>query len=204
MPKTTIRSFNGINTLTRTEKMPSQKSAPSVYQLKVTLKHSKPPIWRRLQVTADTTLYELHIVLQVAMGWTDSHLHQFIAHGQYYSDPLFELDVIDESRARLSQLVTGIKDKFIYEYDFGDSWEHEILVEKVLTPEAKTHYPRCVKGKRACPPEDCGGVWGYEDFLEAIQDHDHPVHEDLLEWIGGEFDPEAFDVDEVNQVFTRF
>ena len=94
--------------------------------------------------------------------------------------------------------------KFVYEYDFGDSWEHELLVEKILPPEKGAHYPRCIKAKRACPPEDVGGVWGYDDFLEAIQDPDHPDHEDMLEWVGGEFDPEAVDLDEINETLRYF
>ena len=180
--------------------MPTSQD-PAIFQLKVLLKHSKPPIWRRLQVKSDTTLYKLHWIIQIAMGWTNSHLHQFIADGVYYGEPHpdFGFDVISERRVRLYQLVSGVKDKFIYEYDFGDSWEHEVVVEKILKPEPKTRYPHCIKGKRACPPEDIGGVWGYDDFLDAIQNKDHPEHEMYLDWIGGSFDPEAFDMDEVNQ-----
>ena len=92
-----------------------------------------------------------------------------------------------------------MKAKFVYEYDFGDSWDHDIVVEKALEPEAKTQYPRCITGRRSCPPEDVGGVWGYSHFLDAIQHEDHPEHDDYREWIGGDFDPEAFDLEEVNQ-----
>jgi hypothetical protein len=93
--------------------------------------------------------------------------------------------------------------QFTYEYDFGDSWRHEILVEKVLAPEAGGRYPQCVAGKRACPPEDCGGVWGYERFLEVIKDEDDPEHEETLEWAGGSFDPEAFSVEEANEALQE-
>ena len=183
--------------------MPVKKdtAAPAIYQLKVTLKYSKPPIWRRIQVKENTTLFKLHKIIQIAMGWTSSHLHQFIADGVYYGepDPDFDFEVVSERRVRLNQILRDVKDKFIYEYDFGDGWLHEIVVEKILEPEPKTHYPCCVKGKRNCPPEDIGGVWGYQNFLEAIQNKDHPEHDELLEWIGGSFDPEDLDLEVVNQ-----
>jgi len=175
-----------------------------IYQIKVTLKHSKPPIWRRIQVPGDVTLAKLHGILQVAMGWADYHLHQFVIGGTYYGEPHPDYEVWgpemrNEQRVKLGQVTPGQGFRFIYEYDLGDSWQHELLVEKILPPKPGVRYPRCLKAKRACPPEDVGGVWGYESFLEAIADPEHPQHEDLLEWIGGEFDPEAFDLDEVNQ-----
>jgi hypothetical protein len=180
---------------------PSTQHKPlAVYQLKVTLKGTKPPIWRRIQVTGDTSLLKLHQILQIAMGWYDSHLHQFIVWGTYYGipDPDFPYEIKSETRAKLSQVVAQEKDKFTYEYDFGDSWEHEIVVEKILQPETGTHYPVCLAGKRACPPEDCGGVWGYADLLEAIRDPEHPEHDEWCEWVGDEFDPNEFDLEEVN------
>jgi len=178
----------------------SAKNQPvSVYQLKVTLKNSKPPIWRRIQVNSDINLYRLHQNLQVMMGWTDSHLHQFIVHGEYYGTPDPDFEVTNEKSIKLDRVVSEAGDKFFYEYDFGDSWEHSILVEKILQPETGVNYPICLDGKRACPPEDCGGIWGYGDLLEAIQDPAHPEHEEMLEWLGGRFDPEEFDVDMVNQ-----
>ncbi len=181
--------------------MPAKPKDSLVFQLKVTLRYSKPPIWRRIQVRSDVTLHQLHRIIQIAMGWTNSHMHQFIAFGEFYGEPEpeFDFDVKDERRVRLNQIVTQPKDAFIYEYDFGDGWEHEIVLEKILEPEQKASYPRCIKGKRNCPPEDVGGVWGYEGFLEAIGDADHPEHEEYVEWIGGSFDPEAFDLEEVNE-----
>jgi hypothetical protein len=174
-----------------------------IYQMKVTLKHSKPPIWRRIQVPGGINLAKLHHILQIVMGWEDYHLHQFIVDGEYYGEPHPDYDMWgpemrDERRVKLYQIGPEAGLKFVYEYDFGDSWEHELLVEKILPPEPGGHYPRCLKGKRACPPEDVGGVWGYDSFLEAIRDPDHPDHEDMLEWVGGEFDPEFFDLDEIN------
>ena len=182
-----------------------------IYQIKVTLKHSKPPIWRRIQVRGDTRLDKLHHILQTVMGWWDAHLHQFIVGGRghiYYGEPNpdfadWGMDMQDETKVRLYQLAAGEKFRFVYEYDFGDGWEHDLLVEKILPPEEGVAYPRCLKGKRACPPEDVGGVWGYGYFLEAIHDPDHPEHEEFLEWIGGDFDPEAFDLAEVNEALQR-
>lgn len=179
----------------------TRPDARPVYQLKVTLQHTKPPIWRRIQVRANTTLPRLHDTLQVAMGWTDAHLHQFIIDGVEYGlpDPDFADDRRSEQRIKLERVVTTEKDRFVYEYDFGDSWTHILLVEKILPPDPEVHYPRCLAGKRACPPEDVGGVWGYAAFLEAVGTRDHPEHDDMLAWCGGAFDPDAFSRDDVNQ-----
>ncbi len=185
--------------------MPGRVPAVTVpiYQLKVTLKGSKPPIWRRIQVLSDTRLGKLHRILQVVMGWSDYHLHQFIVGQTYYGvpDPDFEMDVRSERTVPLSRVLLAPKAKLIYEYDFGDSWEHELLLEKVLDPDPTVRYPICLTGKRACPPEDCGGIWGFAEFLEAIASPDHDEHERMLEWSGGRFNPEAFDLHEVNRRF---
>ncbi len=171
------------------------------YQTKVTLEDIKPLIWRRIQVTSATSLYRFHKILQTVMGWSDSHLHQFIIDDEHYgeSHPDYSFRMVNEKNVRLNQVVLEDKTKFYYEYDFGDSWYHKILVEKILPIEPDKQYPVCIKGKRACPPEDCGGVSGYYEFLEAIQDPDNPEHEHMLEWAGGSFDPEAFGLDEINQ-----
>lgn len=172
-----------------------------VYQLKVTLRGIRPPIWRRIQVTGDTTLHQLHWILQTTMGWYGGHLHEFDIFGTSYGDPADSMDgeVLDEKKVKLNRLISEEKEKFHYLYDFGDSWEHEILVEKILPQEKETQYPICLKGKRACPPEDCGGPWGYEELLEAIKDPSHEDHEDMLEWIGEDFDPDRFDLEEINR-----
>jgi hypothetical protein len=182
--------------------------AQSVYQLKITLKDCRPPIWRRVQGRSDTTLAQLHWVIQFSMGWTNSHLHSFTIQGIEYGVPMPEFDfddmeVLDERSVQLSTVIPGEKFKFSYLYDFGDSWEHDILVEKVLEADPEISYPICIKAQRACPPEDCGGVWGYRNFLEAIQDPDHPEHDELLEWVGGSFDPEDADFDEINPLLKR-
>lgn len=183
--------------------MAPRKQPQSVYQLKITLRDVRPPIWRRVQVQGDVTLSHLHWVIQLSMGWTNSHLHSFLIHAQEYGIPMpemgfAELEPEDERSVKLSSFIPGEKFKFSYLYDFGDSWEHEVLVEKVLSAEANADYPRCIKAKRACPPEDCGGTWGYQEFVEVIQDAEHPEHQAMLEWVGGYFDPEDTEFDEIN------
>lgn len=182
-----------------------QSTPQTIYQLKITLKDIRPPIWRRVQVTNDRTLGKLHQIIQESMGWTNSHLHTFLIGGAEYGQPMpeYDFDVRNEQRVKLSQIVTGEKFKFLYIYDMGDSWKHEVLVEKVLPADPQVRYPVCLTGKRACPPEDCGGVGGYALFLEAIQDPEHPEHEALLEWVGGEFDSDVFDVNAVNRMLRQ-
>jgi hypothetical protein len=178
----------------------------SIYQLKVTLIDSHPAIWRRIQVGDNILLPQLHGVLQLAMGWTNSHLHSFQVGKQTFAEPSPDdfIPVTDYRTVRLNQVAPEVKDRFIYLYDFGDSWEHEISVEKILSSEKDAQYPRCLDGKRACPPDDVGGVWGYEDFVKAIRDPRHPEHDEMLEWVGGKFDPEKFDLDGVNGMLLIF
>lgn len=178
------------------------KQPTQIYQIKVTLDDTHPPIWRRILVPGNTTLLKLHDILQIVMGWEDYHLHMFTIEGLIYGDPaddeFGELGTMNEANYKLSEVIYGEGQRFSYEYDFGDSWEHTLLVEKILPPAEGVRYPLCLKGKRACPPEDVGGVWGYQLFLEAIRDPQHAEHEEYLAWVGGEFDPEAFDLEEVN------
>ncbi len=180
--------------------MAKAKGPGVVYQLKITLRDIKPPIWRRVQVK-DCTLNQLHDLIQTCMGWDGYHLHAFEIGGEQYSepDPDGMMETEDERKVKLSQVVAGGIKKLTYTYDFGDNWDHVIQVEKTLEAEAGVRYPRCIAGKRACPPEDCGGPWGYAEFLEAIRDPKHERHEELLEWVGGEFDPEKFDIEAVNE-----
>ncbi len=180
-----------------------QPDTSPVYQLKVTLRRSDPPIWRRLQVRGDTTLARLHTLLQRAMGWSDSHIHEFDVGGVRYGVPIMEWPpeerARNERRFRLDQIVATVGDQFVYDYDFGDAWHLDVLVEAVLLPEPGTRYPRCLAGARACPPEDVGGIPGYADFLAALGDPDHYEHELWTEWIGGSFDPEALDIEAINR-----
>jgi hypothetical protein len=176
------------------------KKQDAVYQFRITLLDTRPPIWRRIQVK-DCTLDKLHEHIQTAVGWTNSHLHHFKVKDQLYGDPMLlqenfeDLEYKDSTTTRISDIVpkTGRRFRFQYEYDFGDSWDHEVLFEGVVRADPKAKYPLCLEGERACPPEDCGGTWGYADFVEAIQNPDHERHEELLEWVGGSFDPEEFD-----------
>lgn len=173
-------------------------TATEVFQLKVTLRDVKPPIWRRVLVDGSATLDAVHDVIQAAFGWWNHHLHEFRIGGRDYGvpDPDWDLSrVLDETRYRLDKLV-GEGDKFRYVYDFGDDWDHDVHVEKILPRGEVDTVPACTAqpaGGRACPPEDCGGTWGYEEFLVAIADPSHERHAELIEWHGGDFDPEASD-----------
>jgi hypothetical protein len=181
--------------------------AKKIYQFKVTLRGIRPPIWRRFQVYNNITFYEFHQVLQEVMGWYNAHLHAFDLDGWQITDAetLAEgwVNGEDERKARLNKYIKQEKQKIRYQYDFGDSWDHDVLLEKILPVEANVHYPRCLKGKRACPPEDCGGVWGYADLLKLMADKDNPEREEFLDWLGGEIDPEEFDLEEINAQLAR-
>lgn len=170
-----------------------------VFKFKITLRDIKPPIWRRIQMP-DGTLDDLHLAIQAGLGWTNTHLHHFLIGDDYYGDPDLlegELDLIDSTKTRLSKLLrnVGRSFRFRYEYDFGDSWEHDVVFEGCAEQEAGVAYPRCTGGARARPPEDIGGAWGYADFLEALRDPKNPVDSRIREWLGDEFDSESFDAD---------
>ena len=182
-----------------------EQDTNTVYSLKITLDNIAPPIWRRVQVE-DGTLADLHVVIQIAMGWCNSHLHMFAIGGEQYTDPEMggDPDDISTHSETLAHLVDQGHRMFRYIYDFGDDWGHTIEVEDVSPPEPKVKYPRCIKGKRANPPEDCGGPWGYSDFLEAIQNRKHEEHEEMLEWVGGKFDPEKFSAAAVNKDMRKW
>jgi hypothetical protein len=165
-----------------------------LFQLKITLLEITPPIWRRVQVL-DCTLGDLHKVIQAAMGWENCHLHRFIIDGVRYGVPEPELKLRNEGKVLLSQIVPkGDKGfRFRYGYDFGDGWMHDVVFEGCAPNDVGQNSPVCLDGSRACPPEDCGGPYGYPEFLEAIAERKHERHAELLEWIGGKFDPEEFD-----------
>jgi len=186
------------------------QSRAAIYVVKVTLLGSKPPIWRRVGVPPDITLAKLHDVLQVVMGWEDCHLHMFTSRDQQRYGTIdgeagagWDDDLHDETKARLRDLLHKPKDRCVYEYDFGDSWEHRLELEKAVGPEAGVRYPACLAGKRACPPEDCGGVWGYANMLHALADPEHPEHADRREWIGGKFDAEALNLEKISAALRR-
>ena len=178
-----------------------------MHQLKIELIGTEPSIWRRLLVRGDMNLGLLHAVIQAAMGWTNSHLHQFTIGNVRYSDPRMDQDMEpdqtpdrDEGKTALIEAVPQEKAELVYEYDFGDSWEHLITVEKIHAPDAAPKgFAKCLDGSRACPPDDCGGVDGYANLLEIIKDPKHEEYESMMEWLGGRFDPEAFDIKKVNK-----
>jgi hypothetical protein len=178
----------------------------SIYRLKITLRDTKPPIWRRIEVPGNTRLDHLHLMIQAAMGWYNCHLHSFTIDGQDYGmhDPDFDIEYENEKKFRLDEVVAREKTKFLYTYDFGDNWEHAVLVEKIAPPESGVKYPRCLAGARACPPEDVGSTWGYVNFLQALRDPKHEEHEMYVEWIGGQFDSEAFDPNESDKAVKNY
>ncbi len=181
-----------------------------VFQFRVELRGAQPPIWRRIQVE-DCSLEDLHVAIQGAMGWQLSHLYEFEVRGQRYTfvPPVDDgWDIDDESEdadsVRISELLpANHRLQLRYLYDFGDSWEHVVKLEKVLNTTPGTRYPLCLAGARACPPEDCGGIYGYFDFVEAISDPKHDRHEEMLEWLGP-FNPEAFDPSTATKTMRRF
>ena len=183
----------------------SKSQQQSILQLKVTLCQIKPPIWRRILVPDNITLGQLHDVLQIVMGWTDSHFHQFVLGREVYGVPdedednfMFGTPLKDENKERVSSLLLKEKDSLTYEYDFGDGWQHKVTLEKIIPYDSSIQLPSCIKGKRACPPEDCGGVWGYVELLEIMSDKSHPEYNERLEWLETDFAPEYFDHAEVN------
>jgi len=178
-----------------------------VYQFKITLRGIRPPIWRRIQVPEIYTFWDLHVAIQDAMGWTDTHLHMFrMADPQTGLETTIEIP--DEDFDSITEPLFGREERIAdwfslenrsadYVYDFGDNWVHKVELEKILPKEEGVNYPRCIAGRRACPPEDCGGDYGYERLLEIISDPDNDEYDEMMEWLGGEFDPEHFDPEEI-------
>jgi len=175
-----------------------------LYEIRVQLQEIDPPIWRLLRVQPQTSLKRLHKIIQKAMGWTNSHLHVFKIGDTEYGEGDFEweFDVRDYRGMRLDKIFTGRTKSFLYEYDMGDSWRHQITLEG-LVEGAEGEKIACVGGARACPPEDCGGVMGYYNLLEALADPEHEDHDMMLEWVGGKYDPDAFDVQAVDRTLKR-
>jgi hypothetical protein len=176
-----------------------------MYQLRITLLDVQPSVWRTVLVPETITLPRLHAAIQATMGWTNSHLHEFVIGGRRYTDYLEDEwgsdQPLDERRVKLEAALGRAARTFDYVYDFGDDWHHAIVLEQrhPLPPES-TASVTCLAGECACPPEDVGGAWGYADFLEAIADPSHPEHEQMLTWCGGEFDPQRFDIERVNEI----
>ena len=178
-----------------------------VYQFKVTLKGVKPAVWRRFQVPEFYTFWDLHVAIQDVFGWLDYHLHEFelmnpescaiTTIGIPSDEELFDREILPGWKEGISNWFSTNNRSALYTYDFGDDWKHVVRLERILPREEKKKYPFCVDGKRACPPEDCGGVWGYQDLLKVLKNPEHEEYEDLLNWVGGKFDPEYFDPQKV-------
>lgn len=178
-----------------------QPQTTEVYAIKVTLLDTRPPVWRRILVERDITLRNLHRTLQTVMGWSNSHLHQFVL-PRHQNSPKHGLstNVVHES-ARLGDLICAAGARLLYEYDLGDSWQHELVLEEVLLGD-ESFQQVCVAGQRCCPPEDCGGPQGFAELLRALQDADHPDHEDICEWLA-DFAPESFSKEAINLRLRR-
>lgn len=174
-----------------------------IYQFKITLNETRPAVWRRFVVSANATLDELHEIIQIIMGWQNYHLHMFTLANQIYGNPaddeMGDLGTLDETDFRLQKLLTHEGQQFDYEYDFGDSWHHTLLLEKILPPGTYKHLPLCLEGQRACPPEDVGGTFGFKEFLDIIRNPRHKEYDSYQTWAGGNYDPRRFDPDTVNQ-----
>lgn len=172
-----------------------------VYQFKVTLRGIRPPVWRRIQVPENYSFWDLHVAIQDALGWLDCHLHAF-----YIANPVTgqreEIGIPDEEWAgdkilpgwkkKIAHYFTPENKKARYVYDFGDDWEHDVVLEKILPRNENIFYPCCIAGRRSAPPEDCGGLWGYENLLQGLENPDHEEHEEIIEWVGKDFDPDDF------------
>ncbi len=177
---------------------------PSVHALRVELLHVEPVVWRRCVLPSETKLRKFNRMLETVMGWEGYHLHMFEVAGLRFGQPdEFSTDIIDERQLTLEQLLPGVGSQLQWSYDFGDGWEHVVAVEAIEAPSPDVRYPICTAGERACPPEDCGGVWGYQELRDALADPTHAEHEHLRDWVGAGFDPDAFDQMSVTALLRR-
>ncbi len=195
---------------------PKAKTRSLVYELRITLQDIRPPIWRLIQIPNTSRLCCLHDALQIVLGWTDSHLHQFEKKGKYWGVPEHfeddDIDILDERRTEISTILKAQGDSVVYVYDLGDDWRHEVVLEKILLSSGRTVRPLCLSGERHCPPEDVGGTSGYEEFLEVIFEPGHEEFEHYIQWAegpspvnrsAGRFQPEGFNVTAVNDRLSQ-
>lgn len=180
---------------------------PVIFQIKITLIGVTPPIWRRLQVPSDLFLHDFHKVIQTSMGWENSHLHQFVKNGRTFgiADDEFEVSdrFMDYTSIRLIDILNKEKETIRYIYDFGDTWIHEITLEKQLKPSLNDYYPFCVDGERNCPPEDSGGPWAYMEMVRVFNSPTHPDRLEIMEWLDEDWNPESFNVEIVNEMLME-
>lgn len=178
----------------------STPDSDTIFQLRVSLAQLDPPIWRRILVPSQITLYELHEILQLLFSWDNYHQHRFQIGEQRYSDPLFRMasGTRNEKMTQLGQVVPPPGHSFRYEYDFGNSWELEIEVEARWPAEPGGRYPRCTGGELASPPEDSGGIWGFVNLLQALENPEDPEHVEIRAWVGDDYDPSRFDLEATN------
>jgi hypothetical protein len=179
---------------------------PRIYQIKVTLNHTKPPIWRRFLIKSDVNLQELHDVLQTVMGWYDYHLYLFEKDHEEFSDPSrWDNDpgIKNAKKTLLSSLLRTPGSSLIYRYDMGDDWEHKLVLEEILESKPGEQYPVCIAGRRNCPPEDCGGAYGYAQMLAVLSDPNHEDYEEMREWTDEDWDPAEFDRDMINSILSE-
>ena len=183
------------------------KIISNIYQFKLTLRGLTPLIWRRIQVPENYSFWDLHVAIQDSMGWFDSHLHQFEMNDPNtneettiitpFQEDSSDEDMVLEQQAKIKEYFSNTNTNAIYTYDFGDSWEHQIVLEKIMTISEGVRYPQCIAGKRSCPPEDCGGTWGYQQLLEVIKDPNHEDYEEQVEWLEDDFNSETFNKDSI-------
>lgn len=172
------------------------------HRIKITLSGVKPPVWRRVVLPGAWPLSKVHDAIQIVMGWSASHLHEFEASGVRWGQPDPDWDTGEmrgEATARLYEVVPNVGDELVYTYDFGDDWRHTLVVEELLPPQ---RVATCLAGRGACPPEDCGGPWGYEELLQILSDPGHPEHQERTEWVGGSYDAKTFDAADANQCLS--
>ena len=202
-----------MNKSIKNKSLPKKEGGGKILQFKITLNDSRPSIWRRIQVPSEYTFFELHVAIQDAMGWSDSHLHSFniaqkgttvpimIQYPNPESDSELDNDSLDERDESVTNYFGKTIKQCVYEYDFGDSWDHTVLLEKEISPELGVKYPRCTAGKNACPPDDCGGMGGYEHLKKVLKNPKHPDHDDMVDWLcidnASDFDPAEFSPREV-------
>ena len=187
--------------ITKPTKTTARATPKTAHTLRVTLRGIEPEVWRRIVVHSEWKLDKVNFVLESAMGWFGDHLHSFVANRVTYVSAQSSIGGFQSSRderrettAKLSDVLPTVGSKLRWDYDFGDGWEHDVLCENITRRDVSALYPAVIDGENACPPEDCGGPWGYGNFVGALADPNHPDHEQLSEWFGGPFDPAHFDL----------